>query len=238
MPGEGDLLHRREDADAGVPPTLGGQHEDSLRQVHLAGQLLHAIGLDVAAVGEHRHRVAGERRVRGDVRDDVPQVPILTLRRTTRTVSRPRLLLDATRYAGWGPRRVREPTNPAPRIRSTSPPARAASPPRVSMKLWPPPPEVDAASAVCCGPLLVASVTRFETVPVSAAASMAFSCCAGVSPSRDGPALLVVSVTRLDTVPVSAAGPELVVSVTILDTEPVSPVASMAFSSCAGVSPS
>ena len=95
-----------------------------------------------------------------------------------------------------------------------SPPARAASPPRLSMKLWPPPP-VDAASVEACGPLLVASVTRLETVPVSPVASIAASCCAGVSPSTGEPALLVVSVTRFETVPssVAACGPLLVASV-------------------------
>src|SRR5215204_3573266 len=99
-------------------------------------------------------------------------------------------------------------------MRSMSPPARAACPPRLSMKLWPPPP-VDAASVEACGPLLFASVTRLETVPVSPVASIAASCCAGVSPSTGEPALLVVSVTRFETVPssVEACGPLLVASV-------------------------
>ena len=50
---------------------------------------------------------------------------------------------------------------------------------------------------------------------MSPVASIAASCCAGVSPSTGEPALLVVSVTRFETVPssVEACGPLLVASV-------------------------
>ena len=84
MARERDLLHGREDANARVPSALGSEDEDRLGQVRLARQLLHAVGLYAAAVGEHGDGVAGERRVGEDVRNDVSEVHGPTLRRTTR----------------------------------------------------------------------------------------------------------------------------------------------------------
>ena len=90
MPGEGKLDLRCEDANAHVG-VLGRrrQDEDGLRQVHLPGDRLHRRLVDVAAVGEHRQLVPGQRRVREDVDEHVAEpgheenLPVATCAETT-----------------------------------------------------------------------------------------------------------------------------------------------------------
>ena len=81
MPGERDLLGRREDPDARVPTLFRREDEHGLRQVRLARELLHPFRLDVAPVGEDGDRIPRERRVGEDVADDVAEVHVATLRR-------------------------------------------------------------------------------------------------------------------------------------------------------------
>ena len=71
MAGERELLHRCEDPDPGVAVVLGRQHEDRLREVHLAREALHLIGREVARVREHGQLIALEGRVGEDVDDEV-----------------------------------------------------------------------------------------------------------------------------------------------------------------------
>ena len=73
MPRERQLGRRREDADPRVTVRLGRQHEDGLREVHLARERLHRLVVDVARIREDGELVAGQRRVGEDVGDDVAQ---------------------------------------------------------------------------------------------------------------------------------------------------------------------
>ena len=73
MSGERQLGRRREDPDVGVGSSAASaaDHEHRLGQVQLAGGALHDLGAEIARVGEHRHRVALQRRVGEHVDDDV-----------------------------------------------------------------------------------------------------------------------------------------------------------------------
>jgi hypothetical protein len=68
MPGERHLVRRREDADRRHAVRAGGgEHEDRLRLVHLAGDGLHLTVVEATAVEEHGQPVAGENSIGEDV---------------------------------------------------------------------------------------------------------------------------------------------------------------------------
>ena len=71
--GERQLRDRREDADACVAARLGREHEHCLGQVHFAREVLHRRVIDLAPIREDGELVAGQRRVREDIRDDVTE---------------------------------------------------------------------------------------------------------------------------------------------------------------------
>ena len=73
MPGEGDLAHRREDAQARVPTRRRRVDEDGLREAHLTGERLQPPFRDPARVREDSELVPLERRVGEDVGDDVAE---------------------------------------------------------------------------------------------------------------------------------------------------------------------
>src|SRR5437763_464159 len=73
MAGEGQLLRGREDPHLHVPVRLRRVHERRLRVVHLPREQLEPLLRDLTRVGEDGELVAGQRRVREDVADDVPK---------------------------------------------------------------------------------------------------------------------------------------------------------------------
>ncbi len=73
VPGERELLERREDPDTDVALALCRQHEDRLREADLERERLHRRLVEAAGIGEDSQLVAGQRRVGEDVGDDVPE---------------------------------------------------------------------------------------------------------------------------------------------------------------------
>ena len=71
VPGKGDLLGGCEDAQPRGPAFGGALQERRLRQVRLARQRLHRGVVDPVGAGEHRERIALERRGGEDVDDHV-----------------------------------------------------------------------------------------------------------------------------------------------------------------------
>ena len=71
VPGERNLVPRREDADADGAAFARRQHEDGLGEPELERQLLHRQLVEVARVGEDGELVARERPVGEDVGEDV-----------------------------------------------------------------------------------------------------------------------------------------------------------------------
>jgi hypothetical protein len=68
MPGERQLGHRGEDAQAVVRLGIArGQYERGLRQVHPVSQALHLLAFQALAVEYHGHRIAAVGRGREDV---------------------------------------------------------------------------------------------------------------------------------------------------------------------------
>ena len=61
VPGEGQFVHRREDAHIGaVRLVLGRQDEHRLGQVELAGDRLHRVVVEPVRLEHHRQRIAGK----------------------------------------------------------------------------------------------------------------------------------------------------------------------------------
>ena len=73
VPGERELVLRREDPNPHRPALPRRQHEDGLGEAELERQRLHRQLVEVARVGEDGELVAGERRVGEDVGDDVAE---------------------------------------------------------------------------------------------------------------------------------------------------------------------
>ena len=70
---EEELVLRREDPNPHRPAFPRRQDEDGLGEAELERQRLHRQLVEVAGVGEDGELVAGERRVREDVGDDVAE---------------------------------------------------------------------------------------------------------------------------------------------------------------------
>ena len=73
MPGEGELVARREDADPHGAALARRQHEDGLGEAELERQRLHRHLVEVASVGEDGELVARERPVGEDVGEHVAE---------------------------------------------------------------------------------------------------------------------------------------------------------------------